>query len=298
MLSDVIHFNIAGAVVHYDMLTTKLPVLAVRNKNIAFTVYDGPNLCQWNGGRVNRDITLTEDMISRYNQFGIAVSITFTNPTIDLSDSTGNHILEMLDRSGRAHSVRNKIVLINDDLRRYIRDRYDFCLIYSITGHPSSVTITPAYLERYQALEEMYDYIVPKFEVVFEPEFYSNITPSKYELLINDTCLYGCPYYYEHFQKIALQNTMSRNPWAELGHDHCFKIEECWLPKFNPDVGSDVDRRRYGERLGMDYTDTMMQQALNIGYRAFKISGRENPTSLILTEIHKYIRHINGNAPS
>lgn len=290
----IINLNIAGAVVHYDTLINKIPILNLVNKNIHFNVYEGPNLCQWNGGRINRDVVLTNEILERYNKFGISVSLTFTNPIIDLNDAIGNELLRMMHDSGKKYNIRNKVVLINDQLRQHIRENYDFELIYSITGHPSDVKITDELLERYKKLEECYDYIVPKFEVVFEEQFYNAVNTSKYELLINDTCIYGCPYYFEHFQKIAEQNTLSKNPWKELGHDICFKVEECWLPKFDPDVGSESNRKKYGEKLGMDYTKEMLLKSLELGYKSFKISGRENSNNLIINQVRSFIRDVNS----
>lgn len=291
----MINLNLAGAVVHYDAFIKHLPVFKLKNKNININVYEGPNLCQWNGGRINRNIKLTQDIIQRYNKFGITISLTFTNPTIDLSDPIGNDLLKMLDESQKKYNVRNKIILINDDLRKYLRENYDFELIYSITGHPSDTKITDELLNRYKDLESKYDWVVPKFEVVFEPAFYNVVDTSKYELLINDTCIYSCPKYYEHFRAIAEQNTISKNPWQELGHDHCFKVEECWLPieKFNPSIGSDKNRKKYGEKLGMDYTRDMIKKAIKLGYISFKISGRENSTEQIMIEIERFGNDIN-----
>lgn len=288
----MININVAGAVVHYDSFVKKLPILALRNKNITFNVYEGPNLCQWNGGRINRDILITKEVIEKYNRLGITISFTFTNPKIDLTDKVGNQLLEMLHESQKTHNVKNKIILINEDLRTYIKDKYDFELIYSITGHPSKTEITDELLNRYKDLESKYDWVVPKFEVVFEPEFYNNVDTSKYELLINDTCIYSCPHYYEHFQQIAEQNTISKNPWNELGHDHCFKVEECWLPWFDPDVGLQKHKDKYGERMGMDYTTDMIKKSLSLGYRSFKLSGRENPTDVIIEEVEKLCNDI------
>ena len=289
----MVNVNIAGAVVHYNELIKALPILKLKNKNISFTVYEGPNLCQWNGGRINRDIQITPEIIERYNKFGISVSLTFTNPVIDLNDIIGNELLEMLDKSQKKFNVKNKIVLVNEDLRHYLRDNYDFELIYSITGHQSSVKLTEDMLKYYKDLEEKYDYIVPKFEFVFEPDFYDTVYTSRYELLINDTCIYGCPHYYEHFREIAKQNEISANPWKELGHEHCFKTEECWLDWFNPDEGHEKHKKRYGERMGMDFTRDMIRKAQKLGYRSFKISGRENKTEVILEEIERFCRDIN-----
>jgi hypothetical protein len=291
----MINLNVAGAVVHYDAFIKQLPILKLKNKNIAFNVYEGPNLCQWNGGRINRDIKLTRETIERYNKFGITISLTFTNPVIDLSDNVGNELLQWMDESQKKYNAKNKIVLVNEELRQYLRANYDFELIYSITGHPSNTKLTDEALERYKDLEEKYDWIVPKFEHVFEPKFYESVTVQKYELLINDTCVYGCPKYHEHFKAIAEQNTISKNPWKELGHDHCFKVEECWLPieKFNPDIGSEKNRQKYGERLGMDFTRDMIRKAMQLGYKSFKISGRENSTDYIMYEVQKFMNDIN-----
>lgn len=288
----MVNINIAGAVVHYDEFIKKLPVLNFINKDISFNVYEGPNLCQWNGGRVNRDITITPEIIHNYNKIGITVSFTFTNSIVDLSDPIGNELLMWLDESQKQYSVKNKIILVNEELRQHLRDNYDFELIYSITGHPSDTKITPELLDRYNELESKFDWIVPKFEVVFESEFYDVVDTSKYELLINDTCIYSCPHYYEHFIKIAEQNTISTNPWNELGHDHCYKVEECWLPGFDPEVGSQKQKDKYQERMGMDYSTDMIQQALSLGYQSFKLSGRENPTSTIIKEVGKFCNDI------
>lgn len=289
----MIYLNAAGAVVHYDAFSKQIPILKLKNKNIAFNLYEGPNLCQWNGGRINRDIKLTYDIIEKYNKLGITLSLTFTNPKIDLSDPIGNELLEMLDKCQKQHNVKNKIVLVNEELRQYLRKNYDFELIYSITGHPSDTKITPELLARYKDLESKFDWVVPKFEVVFEPEFYNNVDTSKYELLINDTCIYSCPYYHEHFKAIAEQNTISKNPWKELGHDHCFKTEECWLPWFDPSLGHAKHKKKYGERMGMNYTRDMIKKSLKLGYKSFKISGRENTTDFIMYEIETFCNDIN-----
>ena len=195
---------------------------------------------------------------------------------------------------GDLYNIKNKIVLVNEDLRKHLRHNYNFELIYSITGHQSDVKITDNLINYYKELEMKYDYIVPKFELVFQEDFYNNINVEKYELLINDTCKYACPYYYEHFKAIADQNTNSKDPWKELGHHHCFKTEECWLPNFNPNIGSDKDKEKHGEKLGMDYNKEMLVKAKELGYNSFKISGRENTSEQIINEVKKFLKDMKG----
>ena len=290
----MIKLNIAGAVVHFNYLLKELMIQKVTNKNIQFTVYEGPNKCQWNGGRINRDIEITDEVIEKYNKNNISISLAFTNPEIDLTDKIGNELLNKLKYYGNLYNVKNKIVLVNEDLRLYLRKNFNFELIYSITGHQSDVTINDNLINYYKDLETKYDYIVPKFELVFQEDFYNNIDVSKYELLINDTCKYACPFYHEHFKEIAKQNNISKNPWKELGYDHCFKVEECWLPKFDPNVGSVQDKEKYKDKIGMAYNRDMIKTALQIGYSSFKLSGRENTKEQIINDIKRYINVING----
>lgn len=291
-MKNQIKINIAGAVVHLESLLKELRILKLSHKNIQFTVYEGPNRCQWNGGRINRDIILTEEIIHKYNKAGISISLTFTNPEINLTDKIGNELLQKLNYSSTLYNIQNKIVLVNDDLRKYLRRNFNFELIYSITGHQSDVRITDELLEHYKDLESKYDYIVPKFELVFQEKFYRNVNTEKYELLINDTCKYACQFYHEHFKEIAKQNTVSTNPWNELGFEHCFKTEECWLPKFNPDIGSIEDKEKYKEKLGMSYDKEMLHRALELGYTCFKLSGRENTSEQLINDVQRYVRDI------
>jgi len=289
----MVNLNVGGAVVHYNTFSKMLPVSGIRNRKVKFTVYDGPNLCQWNGGRINRDISLTLEMVEGYNKFGITVALTFSNPTIDIHDPIGNNLLSLIDETGKRFGVRNKVILVNEELRKHIIKYHDLELIYSVSGHPSDVVVTDMFIQRYKELETLYDWIVPKFEVVFEPVFYNNVDTSKYELMLNDSCMYACPHWSTHFKSIAMQNTLSKNPWEEIGHKHCYKTEECWLDDFNPHVGSEEDRKLYGEKMGMDYTPAMIGKAISLGYRSFKISGRENPIKTISSEVQGFLKEVN-----
>lgn len=281
------NLNIAGAVVHYNTLSKTLPILKLKNKDINFTVYEGPNLCHWNGGRINRNIILTNQIIEYYNKHGISISLTFSNHNIDLNDDIGNTLLTMLNRSQEKFNIKNKIVLINESLRQYLRNKFDFELIYSITGHQSDIEVTDSLLLYYKDLESKYDFIVPKFEVVFNEKFYETVDTSKYELLINDSCRYGCKYYYDHFKAIAEQN-LSLNPLNEFGHEHCTNIEECWLTDFDPNIGY-KENSKYNELAGMNYTIEMINKAKSLGYNSFKISGRENTIEQLLYDINFFL---------
>lgn len=217
-------------------------------------VYDGINKCDWNGGRINRDVFYSDAIINYYYNRGIGIALTMSNHNIDLSDPVGNHLLEKFHRKG------NCIILVNDDLRQYIRDNYpDYQLIYSITGMGRlNIPLQDSDIQRYRELEQQYDWIVPRFEHVFDPRA-SELDRSKWEVMLNDTCIWKCKYFDEHFKAIADENT-ARRPYSK-------KIEECWLPKFDPNVESKYNC--------MDIDAQHVQQLRDAGVHSFKVTGRE-----------------------
>ena len=89
-----IRFNVGGAFAK----SKQLMMFFFRNKSVLddfeITVYDGTNSCQWNGGRINRDILYTDDAINFYYRNNITIALTFTNPIIDINDKLGNELLE------------------------------------------------------------------------------------------------------------------------------------------------------------------------------------------------------------
>jgi len=259
-----LHLKLAGAFGHYDGL---LPLVAKHKRMFDFTVYDGVNHCRWNGGRVNRNIQETEKQKKAYDALGVGIAFAFSNPTIeDVNDPVGNDLLE------RYHDSKNSIILSNYKLLEHIRTKYPlYQCIYSITGHPALVRNPSAY---YARLEKDFDIIVPKLEhnMIIE-EYTDNV--SMYELLINDDCLYDCPLWKKHFDKISHQNTLGARYEDDI--EKYYKIEECWLPKekFDPDIGDTAARERLGHKFGMSLTPTQLNDRIDRGIYMFKISGRE-----------------------
>ena len=250
-------YIIAGAFSKFK----ELSLFILKNKITDITVYDGVSNCSWNGGRINRDVTFNQAQIDFYYKRNIGIALTFTNHEIDLSDETGNYLLETFHKKG------NKIILVNDELRCYIRKSYPlYDLTYSITGTGHlNIPMQQSDYNFYKDLEFKYDLIVPRMEHIFDPLFLK-LDQSKYEIMLNDNCAWGCPKYKEHFEAINNQNK-TLSPWTTLGSDHCTKIEECWLPKFNPDIDS--------KHKEMDINLETQKELFSRGIKHFKISGRE-----------------------
>lgn len=253
----MIHLNIAGAFSKFHLLSN-LNVPA----NIQVSVYDGI-LHPWSGGRILKyNKKFSEPLIIYYNKTGKKVFIALSNHYIDTSDSDGLAILEFLNKTS------NGVILCNPELKNLIDSRYpNIQTIYSITGHANDANLFDT------SLEAHYNLVVPRFEWIFNAEFLANADTSKYEIMLNDTCIFGCKYWNDHFRAISRSNA-----FALPGTD---KIQECWIPKFNPSETS--------KHSCMDLDANAIKQCLELGYSHFKFSGRENNDVNFITELSRYL---------
>ena len=222
--------------------------------NTQLVVYDGINKCRWNGGRINRDVYYNDALIEYYYSKGISIALTMSNHRINLDDETGNHLLEKFHKEG------NALIIINEDLRQYVRKNFPkYDLIFSITGMGLlNIPLQDSDVAWYKDLESKYDWIVPRFEHIFDARA-NELDKTKWEVMLNDTCIYGCKYFDEHFKAIADENTAGR-PYSR-------EVEECWIPKFDPNIESKYPC--------MDIKPDNMRRLLDVGVRSFKIIGRE-----------------------
>jgi collagenase-like PrtC family protease len=238
------------------------------NTNVdEIVVYDGINKCKWNGGRINRDVWYNDGLIDYYYSKGVKIALTFSNHNIDLSDPIGNELLDKFHREG------NALIIVNDDLRKYVRENYPkYDLIYSITGMGLlNIPLQDNDIEFYKDLEKKYDWIVPRFEHIFDKRS-DELDKTKWEVMVNDTCVYKCRHFDEHFKAIADENTAGR-PYSK-------EIEECWIPKFDPNVES--------KHNCMDISKEYIDKLKEAGVRSFKITGREMQDDELFSDIMTY----------
>lgn len=236
--------------------------------NADIVVYDGINHCKWNGGRINRDVEYNNGVVEYYYNKGIKIALTFTNHNIDLDDPLGNQLLE------RFHKKGNAIILVNHDLRDYIRKNYPlYDLIYSITGMGLlNIPLQDVDIDTYKQLESSYDWIVPRYEHIFDDRS-DELDKSKWEVMVNDTCIWKCKYYDEHFKAIADMNTKG------LPYDP--KVEECWIEGFDPNKPSKYKC--------MDIDTYHIDKLKEVGVTSFKITGREMEDDEYYNELKTYL---------
>jgi hypothetical protein len=259
----MITIKIAGIVQKYKQVL----LFSMKNrelcKNNYLTFYDMPNNCDWNGGRVNRDIEITEAMLKGMDNNGWGFFLGFTNNVIlDVQDEVGNKLLEMVSKYDN-----NGVILQSEALRRYIRQNYkNLKLIYSITGHPTSDHLDfEAY---YKEIESKYDLIVPKYshlDKVLGLLEEGKLDPSKYEILINDNCNATCTMYKEHFDQINTLNRQFTTPWED---NHALAEQIEIKPKTKKSI-------KNAHCIQDDIPYDFLQRFANTGVTHFKVSGRD-----------------------
>ena len=263
----MIHVKIGGAVQKYELIL----IWNVKNKGllngIQPTYYDMPNNCEWNGGRINRTITLEPKMLETFNKLKYGFCLGFTNTVVlDVGDPVGNQLLDMVANSN-PHKLHG-VVLQSETLRRYIRKNYpELKLTYSITGHPTTDQLN--FEGYYKELEAKYDVIVPKYShltQVLNLLQEGKLDGSKYEILINDNCNVTCQFYQEHWAQMSYVNQSVRAPWEEIP-DKAYQVE------IKPKTKAVITHE--GNCMQDDVQQTMLQRFYDLGVRHFKISGRD-----------------------
>jgi hypothetical protein len=263
-------YLVAGA---YSKSLTIIKMLNQVGPDDHIVVYDGIDKCKWNGGRINRDVFYNEALTNYYYSRDVSIALTFSNHVIDLDDIIGNDLLHRFHREG------NALIIVNDSLRQYVRDNFPkYDLIYSITGMGTlNIPLQDSDIAFYKDLESKYDWIVPRFEHIFDDRS-GELDKTKWEVMLNDTCVYGCKYFDEHFKAINAENTAGRPYSAE--------IEECWLPKFNPDIDSKYNC--------MDIDEEHIHKLKLAGVQSFKITGREMQDGEFWQEVKTFFGRTNG----
>lgn len=280
----MIHIKIGGGVQKYKVIL----LWNIQNRSLLddlqVTYYDMPNNCAWNGGRINRDVELTDVILETYNKLQYGFCLGFTNSVIiDLADSTGNQLLDMV--SSNNPNKMHGVVLQSETLRRYIRRNYpELKLTYSITGHPTTDHL--AFEGYYKELEDRYDVIVPKFShlrSVLDLLEQGKLNGSKYEILVNDNCNVTCQFYKEHWDQMSYINSSVRTPWKDTP-------ERAYQVEIKPKTKAVITHE--GNCMQDDVRSETLQRFYDVGVRHFKISGRDLEDVEFEYQLPKHLKEV------
>ena len=155
----------------------------------------------WNGGRYaggTTDIKVVQGVIKMYNDIGIPLRFTFTNPLITkehLGDSFCNQVLRAGDGGF------NEVIVMSPILEDYIREHYPK---YPITSSTCKQIESMDGVK--DELKKDYKYVVLDYNWNNKYEELEKIDPAdreRCEILVNACCEAHCPRRGEHYRQIG-----------------------------------------------------------------------------------------------
>ena len=159
----------------------------------------------WNGGRVNNllagfsNYDNIQGTIKSINSYGVAIRLTTTNLLITedhLNDIFCNKVLDVA-----ARNEMNEILVANDTLEEYVREKYPTLKIISST---TKCIYDKALLEK--ELEKDYHLVVPSIKFNNTEELFNISNPKKCEILVNNVCDQNCKFEKLHYLQMSKNN--------------------------------------------------------------------------------------------
>lgn len=228
----------------------------------------------WNGGRIqqgNCDRKFVKSVINAFNERGIPLRFTFTNPVLEkkhLSDDFCNMVMNL------ANNGLNEVIVMSPLLEDYIRKNYPK---YKITSSTCKRITEPDLL--CDELNKDYHIVVVDYDLNNKFDILEKIpNKEKCEILVNACCEPSCKKRSAHYRSIGLQQIayanhirkypdMSFNP-ERLLHEH---------PEIEVTAGCKcMDRNIFQiKKLSTHITpDDIWEKYVPMGFIQFKIEGR------------------------
>ena len=274
-----ITWNLAGAFCKHDILIKYFEDNDLFDRYNKIIVYDGIEKCRWNGGRVNLDAPYTDVVRDTYYRLGWSINLTFTNPVIDTSDPTGNFILEKMHREG------NGIILVNDELRKYVRKNFPkYKILFSTTGCNSvKYPMRDEDFSFYEGVLKRHDVLIPRCDSNFDPKL-RDLDQSRLEILVSDRCVMNCPKRNEHYHILAEANR--RGVTLE---ESTRMRGECLIPEKEADRLHNIARLVLKDKYPFHMFPHQIKDLIDDGFSNFKVHGRDSEDAEYLSFLERFL---------
>ena len=220
----------------------------------------------WNGGRVilgSADKSEIDFVISEYNDRGIAVRYTFTNPMLEMMhvlDTYCNLCMRMGDNG------KNEVLVNSPVLEKFLRENYPgYKFISSTTkclGDPEQIK---------SELEKDYYLVVLDSAMNNTEELFALDHKEKIELIVNHYCIDNCPRRREHYRAVGT---------GQLEYDSA-DFPLC------PNITRTFDQIK--ENRSFITTEDIFGRYYEAGFRNFKLDGRGFKREKVLQSFMYYL---------
>jgi hypothetical protein len=273
-------WNLTGLFEH-DLLT--LQVFSLLHKqfgcHLAFDSIHGAPQVPWNCGRIMATPVPTraaaQAMVTTFNDVQIGVYFTFTNHLLERSDLAHpacNMLLESID-NGRG---LNGVILASDLLYDYVRRRHPQLKLTA-----SVVKVAEEHcrgdIAYYKSAQQQFDSVMLHPDDGFDYNLLDELDRGKIEILVNEDCAFRCPSRANDYQLMAMVMKGQIAGGSEIERT-CTRKSYCRLPqaRLTPAVRC------------CNFTTMEMIQVYEMGFRRFKLQGRQNMPATFLFDLLRF----------
>ena len=241
----------------------------------------------WNGGRSVKgkcDENFIKQVIRIYNNLGIPVRFTFTNPCITeelLHDEFCNKILDL------AYNDLNEVIVNSQLLEDYIRDKYPKYKLTSSTCKRLDSIEGPI-----NELKKDYSIVVLDYDLNNKFDLLEKIPPEdrgRVEILCNTLCNSECKMRKEHYRLIG-EYTIAYNEYVKSGKTTPFDVGDYYeVNEVNAINCNCRERNAFDIRKLPSHVspDAIWEKYIPMGFEQFKLEGR-TAGRIFLTENYLY----------
>lgn len=268
-------YHIAAAFCHDTILLYFYDRINKLTGEKPYCYVSGSFPCCWNSGRVVQscsDLYIAQ-CFEEYAKRGISLFLTFSNYKLqekDLYDANCNKLLKQINE------YHGGVIVGSDLLAQYIRCNYPQIKITASVLRSVNCEEKRS-VEFYLSLEKHYNYIVLHPDDIFNNSLLQSIkNRNKYEILVNEECIYKCSNRKYHDDLICSLYAKDR----EVSKQDVMKFEKSFCPVNKHDF---INK----QRCTLNLND--LEHYFKLGYNTFKIQGRSNPPIVLLYDLCNYM---------
>jgi len=257
----------------------------------------GSYISKYNGGRLASYIYSNNyiyDKIREFNNMGIGVKLTFSNPYFTQETLEEKELNEYLEVLNERKDLENGIICSVDDFADYIHQKYPSIKVTSSYVKMASETQLGKTdtVDYYNNLFDKYDIIVINTAKAFDDEFLDQIKyKDRIEFIVNNSCNLNCPIAHKHYEKMYKfsqrikylyeNNIRTTDPKMELIVKDLKSINDnCRLRR----IQNNIEKIKY-QQLNRDEINYLCNKGIN----NFKLEGRDLDFEFFITILFTYI---------
>ena len=292
-----IEWNIGSLVSHYEFVWYLIDICKNHiGLELPIKYVFGGIPCKFQGGRFVEDNFNTSkfnNIVNGYNKRGIACRLTFSNPYIkdtDLSDAISNELLQILEDNNNTYMKdlpnKNGVIISLDVLNEYIKEYYPSLERISSQVKPSievGLGECKDTADYYNKLFDSYDTVVISPAKVKDDEFLKKIKyPERCEFIANCKCIPNCPRAKDHYEALSDYQSL------QLGLvDSKFNGE--YTERLSKIASDCMYIKTRNPLLTATFSYNDINKLIDLGFKQFKLEGRENATIVFSHDIGTYI---------